>query len=87
MDMNKNVQGIEKRKFTNSLSALADQLRLIDQKITMCTDNDIQQEFYSQKKKMSNLDASVKKISVEQVKYKKKITLSSFTFKGKKRTS
>ncbi|WP_164668794.1 hypothetical protein [Virgibacillus doumboii] len=87
MDLRKNVQETEKKKFANTLSGLADQLRLIDQKITMSTDSDIQQNFYNLKREIDGLNSTVKKISRKRMKNTKKIILPNFTFNARKRSS
>lgn len=44
--------GINKQTYTNALQHISDQLRWIDQKLTMKVDHDISQTFYGQQLKI-----------------------------------
>ncbi|TFJ93842.1 hypothetical protein [Lentibacillus salicampi] len=49
---NSKAENIRKRDFKNALSDMADQLRLMDQKITVAADNSIEQEFQSHQQEL-----------------------------------
>ncbi len=86
-DINQKVHGIDKRKFRNSIGDLADQLRLIEQKITMGTDNSIVFNYQEQQKEVNRVYSSVQKITNRQKKNTDKLLMSNYTTKAKKRLS
>ncbi|SEQ26970.1 hypothetical protein SAMN05216232_2090 [Virgibacillus subterraneus] len=81
-DMNQKVHGIDKRKFRNSIGDLADQLRLIEQKITMGTDNSIDINYKEQQKEINRVYSSVQKITESD-----NLLMSDYAPKAKKRLS
>ncbi|SDQ55338.1 hypothetical protein [Virgibacillus salinus] len=81
-DMNQKVHGIDKRKFRNSIGDLADQLRLIEQKITMGTDNSIDINYKEQQKEINRVYSSVQNITKSD-----NLLMSDYAPKAKKRLS
>ncbi|MFB4169184.1 hypothetical protein [Virgibacillus sp. JSM 102003] len=86
-DMNQKVHGIDKRKFRNSIGDLADQLRLIEQKITMGTDNSIDFNYQEQQKEVNRVYSSVQKITKRKKRNTDKLVMSNYSSKAKKRLS
>lgn len=86
-EIHQNGNGIDTRNFANSLSGLADQLRLIEQKITMNTDNEIQQTYRTQLKEINRTRSTIKKATKKQMQNTEKIVLSNLAFKARKRLS
>ncbi|SFA74387.1 hypothetical protein SAMN04488072_101349 [Lentibacillus halodurans] len=82
------VDGNQKREFTNALSDMADQLRLMEQKITMITDNRIQDHYETQQQKLHHITYTVNKLHRKQQIKIKKLVPSRFTYNhSKKRLS
>lgn len=86
-EINQKVHGIDKRKFGNSIVTLTDQLRLIEQKITMSTDNNIDNNYQVQQEDINHTHATIQKITKKQRRNTEKIFSSNFVFKAKKRLS
>ncbi|QKY69179.1 hypothetical protein [Lentibacillus sp. CBA3610] len=75
------VDGIEKRKFANALSDMGNQLRLMEQKITMMTDNRVQEDYTSQQKELNHITYTVNKLHRKQQKqHTEKLVPGRFTF-------
>ncbi|MBT2214230.1 hypothetical protein F3157_09775 [Virgibacillus dakarensis] len=51
--------GMDRQTFANSLQQISDQLRWVDQKLTMKVDNEIVDAFYSQQKKINKIQANI----------------------------
>lgn len=80
------IHGLNKRKYANAVSDLADQVRWIEQRISMSVDNTISQNYRMQQKDIKRTRSSLIKLT-KQNKQNKNVGLPTFTNKVKKRLS
>lgn len=78
--LSQNVDKNEKRNFANALSDMTDQLRLMEQKITMITDNRVQEHYVSQQNKLNHITYTINNLHRKQQMENKKLVPSHFAF-------
>ncbi|HLS08251.1 hypothetical protein [Lentibacillus sp.] len=67
-----------KHDFTDALAEITDQLRLIDQKITMATDNTIEEEFQTCHQDLYHTAYTINKLEQKQRMKRKKLVHNRF---------
>ncbi|HLR63130.1 MAG TPA: hypothetical protein VK097_11930 [Lentibacillus sp.] len=65
--------------FTDALSDMTDQLRLLDQKITMAADNSIQEDFQKRQQELYHATYTINKLEQKQRISRKKLVPDRFT--------
>lgn len=79
------VDGSEKRDFANALTDMTDQLRLMEQKITMITDNRIHEHYETKQAKLNNITYKVNTLHRKQQLKITKIVPNRFAFNNAKK--
>ncbi|MFD1360529.1 hypothetical protein [Lentibacillus salinarum] len=82
----KQMDGYQKQDFANALAEMGNQLRLLEQKITMITDDQIETDYQSHHCELLHITYTTTKLQQLQ-RSDKKLTPSRFTRHVKKRLS